>query len=105
MEILTVIKCPAAWGCGGAWPDPSIIGAHSSCVSLVSRGQTLFRTEGKGLGYGHRAGFCTLVLFISSFSWASSIQHDPLTMVFTQNRSILYNPIALSQLQTPTSCM
>ena len=24
-------------------------------IILVSRGQTLFRTEGKGLGFGHRA--------------------------------------------------
>jgi len=25
---------------------------------IVSRGQTLFRTEGKGLGHGHRATCC-----------------------------------------------
>jgi len=33
MELLTVIKCPAARGRGGAQPNPSIIGARSSCVS------------------------------------------------------------------------
>jgi len=32
MELLTVIKCLAARGCGGARPNPSIIGARSSCV-------------------------------------------------------------------------
>ena len=32
--------------------DASIIYTH---IKLVSRGQTLFRTEGKGLGFGHRA--------------------------------------------------
>jgi len=32
MELLTVFKCPAARGCGGARPNPSIIGARSSCV-------------------------------------------------------------------------
>jgi len=32
MELLTVIKCPAARGRGGARPNPSIIGARSSCV-------------------------------------------------------------------------
>ena len=26
-----------------------------ACANLVSRGQTLFRTEGKGLGHDHRA--------------------------------------------------
>jgi len=26
-----------------------------ACNHIVSRGQTLFRTEGKDLGYGHRA--------------------------------------------------
>jgi len=25
-----------------------------NCLQLVSRGQTLFRTDGKGLGHGHR---------------------------------------------------
>jgi len=35
MELLTVIKCPAARGRGGARPNPSIIGAHSSCVVHV----------------------------------------------------------------------
>jgi len=33
MELLTVIKCPAAMGCGGARPNPSIIDARSSRVS------------------------------------------------------------------------
>jgi len=33
VELLTVIKWPAARGCGGARPNPSIIGARSSCVS------------------------------------------------------------------------
>ena len=35
MELLTVIKCPAARGRGGARPNPSIIGARSSCVSCT----------------------------------------------------------------------
>jgi len=30
MELLTVIKCPAARGRGGARPNPSIIGARKS---------------------------------------------------------------------------
>jgi len=34
MELLTVIKCPAARGRGGARPNPSIIGARSSCVRV-----------------------------------------------------------------------
>jgi len=33
MELLTVIKCSAARGLGGARLNPSIIGARSSCVS------------------------------------------------------------------------
>ena len=35
MELLTIIKCPAARGRGGARPNPSIIGARSSCVSCT----------------------------------------------------------------------
>jgi len=35
MELLTVIKCLAARGRGGARPNPSIIGARSSCVSCT----------------------------------------------------------------------
>jgi len=35
MELLTVIKCSAARGHGGAQPNPSIIGARSSCVSCT----------------------------------------------------------------------
>ena len=35
MELLTVIKCPASRGCGGARPNPSIIGGRSSCVSCT----------------------------------------------------------------------
>ena len=31
MELLTVIKYPASRGCGGARPNPSIIGGRSSC--------------------------------------------------------------------------
>ena len=31
---------------------------HIHPPTLVSRGQTLFRTEGKGLGFGHRATCC-----------------------------------------------
>ena len=32
MELLTIIKCPAARGFSGAQPNPSIISARSSCV-------------------------------------------------------------------------
>jgi len=42
MELLTVIKCPAARGHGGARPNPSIIGAHSSCVSCSPDMCTLY---------------------------------------------------------------
>ena len=35
VELLTVIKCPATRGCGGARPNPAIIGARSSCVSCI----------------------------------------------------------------------
>jgi len=35
MELLTVFKCPAVRGRGGARPNPSIIGARSSCVSCT----------------------------------------------------------------------
>jgi len=35
MELLTVIKCPAARGRGVARPNPSIIGARSSFVSCT----------------------------------------------------------------------
>jgi len=36
MELLTVIKCPAAWGHGGARPNPSIIGAHYLSCTLYA---------------------------------------------------------------------
>ena len=45
MELLTVIKCPAAWGCGGycsAQPNPSIIGVRSSCVPCTPDICTLY---------------------------------------------------------------
>jgi len=42
MELLTVIKCPAAQGRGGAQPNPSIIGARSSCVSCTPDICTLY---------------------------------------------------------------
>jgi len=29
--------------------------SQDACIAVVSRGQTLFRTEGKVLGFGHRA--------------------------------------------------
>jgi len=32
MELLTVIKCPATRGRGGARPNPSIIGAVCTCI-------------------------------------------------------------------------
>jgi len=35
MELLTVIKCPAARGRGVARPNPSIIGARSPWVSCM----------------------------------------------------------------------
>jgi len=35
MELLTVIKCLAARGRGGARPNPSIIGARSSCLLCI----------------------------------------------------------------------
>jgi len=35
MELLTVIKCPAARGHSGARPNPSIIGARSLRVSCT----------------------------------------------------------------------
>jgi len=41
MELLTVIKCPAAPG-RGARPNPSIIGAQSSCVSCTPDICTLY---------------------------------------------------------------
>jgi len=34
MELLTVIKFPAARGCGGVRPNPSVIGACVSCVYI-----------------------------------------------------------------------
>jgi len=34
MKLLMVIKCPAVRGRGGARPNPSIIGARSSCVRV-----------------------------------------------------------------------
>jgi len=36
MELLTVIKCPASQGCGGARPNPSIIGFFMPCVVYSS---------------------------------------------------------------------
>jgi len=42
MELLTVIKCPAAQGRGGVRPNPSIIVARSSCVSCTPDICTLY---------------------------------------------------------------
>jgi len=33
----------------------NLISKSTAMLAVVSRGQTLFRTEGKDLGYGHRA--------------------------------------------------
>jgi len=42
MELLTVIKCPAARGHGSAQPNPSIISARSSRVSCTPNICTLY---------------------------------------------------------------
>jgi len=60
MELLTVIKCPAAWGRRGARPNPSIIGACSSCTPDIYLSCTLYAL----CAPPWRRGFCTLVLFI-----------------------------------------
>ena len=54
---------------------------HGTCT-LVSRGQTLFRTEGKGLGLGHRATCRTAPW--SAYQSQHSIQsHDTWSMWLT----------------------
>ena len=54
-------------------------------VEVVSRGQTLFRTEGKGLGYGHRT-----VAPWSAYQSQHSIQsHDTWSMWLTGKFKLL----------------
>ena len=52
---------------------------------LVSRGQTLFRTEGKGLGHGHRAVSGRPTLWSAYQSQHSIQSHDTLSMWLMEN--------------------
>ena len=56
---------------------------HKTYVVLVSRGQTLFRTEGKGLGYGHRAT-CRPAPWSAYQSQHSIQSHDTWSMWLTR---------------------
>ena len=63
----------------GCWCGVMTWCKNLHCFQLVSRGQTLFCTEGKGLGYGHRATCCPTPW--SAYQSQHSIQsHDTWSM-------------------------